>query len=122
MVGSYPRVRCSDNRGRVSSDAMKIVLGTRGSPLALAQADLVKQALDRLSEKPDVVVQVIRTTGDQRMDIRLSEPGPSISRGLFTKELEEALLRGEIDIAVHSLKDLPTELPTGLELGGVLGR
>jgi hydroxymethylbilane synthase len=101
---------------------MKIILGTRGSQLALAQADLVRQALERLSQKPQVSVQVIKTTGDQRMDIRLSEPGPSIAKGLFTKELEEALLRGEIDIAVHSLKDLPTDLPNGLVLGGMLER
>jgi hydroxymethylbilane synthase len=101
---------------------MKIILGTRGSQLALAQADLVKQALEGLSQKPEVSVQVIKTTGDQRMDIRLSAPGPSIGKGLFTKELEEALLRGEIDIAVHSLKDLPTNLPKGLALGGMLER
>jgi hydroxymethylbilane synthase len=106
----------------MSPDVMKIILGTRGSQLALAQADLVKQALNRLPEKPEVVVEVIKTTGDQRMDIRLSEPGPLIDKGLFTKELEEALLLGKIDIAVHSLKDLPTALPPGLELGGVLGR
>jgi hydroxymethylbilane synthase len=101
---------------------MKIILGTRGSQLALAQAELVKQALERLHEKLDVEVRVIKTTGDQRMDIRLSEPGPLIGKGLFTKELEEALLREEIDVAVHSLKDLPTNLPSGLELGGVLAR
>lgn len=99
-----------------------IILGTRGSQLALAQAELVKQALERLPAKPEVIVQVIKTTGDQRLDIRLSELGPSISKGLFTKELEEALLRGEIDIAVHSLKDLSTDLPAGLELAGVLAR
>jgi len=101
---------------------MKIVLGARGSQLALAQTELVKQALEQLPEKPEVIVQVIETTGDQRLDIRLSEPELSIGKGLFTKELEEALLRGEIDIAVHSLKDLPTDLPMGLELAGVLAR
>src|ERR1700681_232114 len=101
MAGSHPPVRGDAECDRVSSDVMKIILGTRGSQLALAQADLVRQALERLFQKPQVSVQVIKTTGDQRMDIRLSEPGPSIAKGLFTKELEEALLRGEIDIAVH---------------------
>jgi len=101
---------------------MTIVLGTRGSCLALAQTELAKQALERLPEKPRVMVEIIKTTGDQRLDIRLSRPGPKIDQGLFTKELEEALLRREIDVAVHSLKDLPTTLPTGLELAATLPR
>jgi hydroxymethylbilane synthase len=101
---------------------MTIVLGTRGSRLALAQTELVKQAIERLAEKPKVMVEIIKTTGDQRLDIMLSHPGPKIDQGLFTKELEEALLRREIDLAVHSLKDLPTALPTGLELAATLPR
>jgi hydroxymethylbilane synthase len=101
---------------------MTIVLGTRGSRLALAQTELAKQAIERLPERPKVMVEIIKTTGDQRLDIRLSHPGPKIEQGLFTKELEEALLRREIDIAVHSLKDLPTALPTGLELAATLPR
>jgi hydroxymethylbilane synthase len=103
-------------------EVMTIVLGTRGSRLALAQTELAKQAIERLSEKPKVMVEIIKTTGDQRLDIRLNHPGPKIEQGLFTKELEEALLRREIDMAVHSLKDLPTALPAGLELAATLPR
>lgn len=99
-----------------------VILGTRGSRLALAQAQLVQQALERLPERPEIVVRIIRTTGDRRLDISLSRPGPKIARGLFTKELEEALLGQEIDVAVHSLKDLPTELPAELELAATLPR
>jgi hydroxymethylbilane synthase len=99
-----------------------IILGTRGSRLALAQAELVKQALERLPKRTEIVVRIIRTTGDQRLDISLSRPGTKIGRGLFTKELEEALLSREIDIAIHSLKDLPTELPPELALVATLPR
>ncbi len=99
-----------------------IVLGTRGSQLALAQAELVKQALERLTEHCEIRVQIIRTTGDRRLDVSLSQSGPKIGRGLFTKELEEALLNREIDVAIHSLKDLPTELPPELELAATLPR
>jgi hydroxymethylbilane synthase len=99
-----------------------IVLGTRGSRLALAQAQLAKGAFERLPERPEAVIQIITTTGDRRLDINLSQPGAIIEKGLFTKELEEALLAGEIDVAVHSLKDLPTELPPDLELAATLPR
>jgi hydroxymethylbilane synthase len=99
-----------------------VILGTRGSRLALAQALLVQQALERLPESPEIVVRIIRTTGDRRLDISLSRPGPKVAKGLFTKELEEALLSAEIDVAVHSLKDLPTELPSELELAATLPR
>jgi hydroxymethylbilane synthase len=99
-----------------------VILGSRGSRLALIQASLVKQALEQLPEKVEIVLQIIRTTGDRRLDLSLSQPGPKIARGLFTKELEDALLRGEIDVAVHSLKDLPTELPPELELSATLPR
>jgi hydroxymethylbilane synthase len=99
-----------------------LILGTRGSRLALAQAELVKEALERLPGQAEIVVQIIRTTGDQRLDISLSHPGPKIDKGLFTKELEEALLSREIDVAIHSLKDLPTELPPELKLSATLPR
>jgi len=101
---------------------MTIVLGTRGSRLALAQTEIVRQAIGQLPERPEVMRQIIKTTGDQRLDIRLTLPGPRIDQGLFTKELEEALQRREIDVAVHSLKDLPTMLPEGLELAASLPR
>jgi hydroxymethylbilane synthase len=99
-----------------------LILGTRGSQLALAQAELVQQALERLPERPEIVVRIIRTTGDRRLDISLSQPGPKLGRGLFTKELEEALLGREIDVAIHSLKDLPTELPPELLWAATLPR
>jgi hydroxymethylbilane synthase len=99
-----------------------IILGSRGSRLALAQAELAKQAVERLSERPEAIIRIITTTGDRRLDINLSEPGPKIDKGLFTKELEEALLSGEIDVAVHSLKDLPTEFRPELELVATLPR
>jgi hydroxymethylbilane synthase len=101
---------------------MTIVLGTRGSRLALAQTEIVRQAIGQLPERPEVMTQIIKTTGDQRLDIRLTRSGPRIDQGLFTKELEEALQRREIDVAVHSLKDLPTMLPEGLELAASLPR
>jgi hydroxymethylbilane synthase len=99
-----------------------VILGTRGSQLALAQSELVKQALERLPERPEILVRIVRTTGDRRLDINLSQAGPKLGKGLFTKELEEALLSREIDVAVHSLKDLPTELPSELELAATLPR
>jgi len=101
---------------------MAIILGTRGSQLALAQAELAKQAVERLPERPEAIIRITATTGDRRLDINLSQPGPKIDEGLFTKELEEALLSGEIDVAVHSLKDLPTELQPELELAATLPR
>jgi hydroxymethylbilane synthase len=99
-----------------------IILGTRGSQLALAQAELAKRAVERLPGRPEAVIRVTATTGDRRLDISLSQFNPKIGKGLFTKELEEALLAGEIDIAVHSLKDLPTDLPPDLELAATLPR
>jgi hydroxymethylbilane synthase len=99
-----------------------IVLGTRASQLALAQAEVVKRALESLPEKLEVRIESIRTTGDQRLDIDISKSGSKLGKGLFTKELEDALLRRRIDIAVHSLKDLPTELLPELELAATLPR
>src|SRR5262249_11837219 len=99
---------------------MTIVLGTRGSRLALAQTEIVRQAIEQLPERPEVMKQIIKTTGDQRLDINLIRPGPRIDQGLFTRELEEALQRREIDVAVHSLKDLPTNMPDGIEVGARL--
>jgi hydroxymethylbilane synthase len=89
-------------------------IGTRGSPLALAQAH--ETAL-RLGVPCEIVV--IQTTGDLVQDKPLSMLG---GKGLFTKEIEEALLKGEIDLAVHSAKDMPTELPSGLVLSAFLER
>lgn len=99
----------------------KLILGTRGSDLALVQTRDVAARLAALH--PDLVLEekIIKTTGDKRLDVSLSKPG-SLDKGLFTKELEDALLRGEIDAAVHSLKDLPTDQPPGLVLAAVLER
>jgi hydroxymethylbilane synthase len=101
---------------------MKMVLGTRGSPLALAQAEIAGDLLSQLAGIERVERKIIKTTGDRRLDLRLSDSGKKFARGLFTKELEECLLSGQIDVAVHSLKDLPTELPEGLTIGAVLPR
>ena len=87
-------------------------LGTRGSPLALAQANDVAARLRQLGV--EVALVPIRTEGDRLLDARLATIG---GKGLFVKEIEEALLAGAIDGAVHSLKDLPAELPAGLALG-----
>ena len=97
-------------------------IGTRGSPLALAQAELTKAALlaahaDLKAERVEIVP--IRTTGDKVQDRTLSEIG---GKGLFTKEIEEALFDGRIDLAVHSMKDMPTFLPPGLTIAAMLER
>jgi hydroxymethylbilane synthase len=103
------------------SPAKPLRIGTRGSPLALAQANetraLLAQAWDLPYEAFEVVI--IRTTGDRVIDRPLSQIG---GKGLFTKEIEEQLLSGDIDIAVHSMKDMPVEQPGGLVLDGYLTR
>ena len=95
------------------------IIGTRGSKLALAQAEQVKREL--LLAYPDLKVElrIIKTKGDKRLDLSLNASG---DKGLFTKELEEALFAEEIDCAVHSLKDLPVELCSGTSLGAILRR
>ncbi|HLY58560.1 MAG TPA: hydroxymethylbilane synthase [Stellaceae bacterium] len=98
-------------------------IGTRGSPLALAQADEVRLRLaaahPALREPGAVEIVTIRTTGDRVLDRPLAEIG---GKGLFTKEIEEALAAGTIDVAVHSMKDVPTVLPDGLVIDCVLPR
>jgi len=98
-----------------------LILGTRGSDLALAQTRIVAEKLRTAHPRLAIETKIIKTTGDQRLDVSLSAPG-TLDKGLFTKELEEALFAGEIDAAVHSLKDLPTEQPPGLILGAILER
>jgi hydroxymethylbilane synthase len=98
--------------------AQSIRIGTRGSPLALAQAGMVRDAL--MARWPGVAeIVTIRTSGDRIQDRPLSDAG---GKGLFTKEIEEALLAGSIDLAVHSAKDMPTLLPEGLMLAACLPR
>jgi len=99
----------------------KIRIGTRGSPLALVQANIVAKAIRHAHGlgPDDIDIVVIRTTGDRVQDRALSELG---GKGLFTKEIEEALLAGDIDMAVHSMKDVPTALPPGLAIPTLLPR
>ena len=96
-----------------------IIIATRGSALALAQANLIfdqcRAAFPRLAFE----IKIIKTTGDKLQTASLAQAGHSLPKGLFTKELEVALVRQKADLAVHSLKDLPTELPAGLTLGAV---
>lgn len=96
-------------------------IGTRGSPLALVQARMVRErlatALGRAADS--IEIKIIRTTGDTIVDRPLAEEG---GKGLFTKEIEEALVRRDIDLAVHSAKDMPTFLPPGLALTACLER
>lgn len=96
-----------------------VVIGTRGSKLALWQADYIQARLE--AEYPDVTVtqKIITTTGDKILDVPLAKIG---GKGLFTKELETAMLKGEIDLAVHSMKDVPSEMPEGLVLGVITSR
>ncbi len=96
-----------------------LTIGTRGSALALAQANLVAGLIRKKFRGVAVRLQVTKTTGDKILDAPLAKIG---SKGLFTKELEDALLSRDIDLAVHSLKDLPPDLPAGLALGAVLKR
>jgi hydroxymethylbilane synthase len=111
-------------QGKPEKPVLKPVLtvGTRGSPLALAQA---QETRDRLLKahaglrEDQIAIRVIKTTGDQIQDRALAEAG---GKGLFTKEIEDALLSGEIDLAVHSMKDMPTALPMGLMMGAYLPR
>jgi hydroxymethylbilane synthase len=100
----------------------RIVIATRGSALALAQTNGVAAACRRASPDWDVEIKIIKTTGDKLQTASLSQPDPDLPKGLFTKELELALLAHEADLAVHSLKDLPTDLPEGLALGAVTTR
>ena len=101
----------------------KIVIGTRGSALAMWQANAVKEALAKISQYTDVEIKVIKTSGDwkpEQGEVRLD----SLKGGKaqFAKEIEEALLAGQIDIAVHSIKDMETILPEGLQLAYALPR
>lgn len=98
---------------------MSIKIGTRGSRLAVRQAEIVKEAIDQLGLPVLTELVIIQTTGDKILDRSLDKIG---GKGLFVKEIEEALWDGRIDMAVHSLKDVPEEMPSGLMIGAVLGR
>ena len=96
-----------------------IIIGTRGSQLALWQARFVAGQLQKSYPELRIEIKIIETTGDARLETALSKIG---DKGLFTRQIEEKLLNGEIDLAVHSLKDLPTTLPENLKIGAVLKR
>ena len=96
----------------------KIVIGSRGSQLALTQSRILQEALQKHHPDLESSIEVIRTTGDQTPQAELSKLAAS-AKGLFVKEIEEALLSHQIDLAVHSLKDLPTETPEGLTLAAI---
>jgi hydroxymethylbilane synthase len=99
-----------------------IYIATRGSALALAQANMVLAQCRKNFSGLNFELKIIKTTGDKLQTINLTNPNQAVTKGLFTKELEVAVLNGEADFAVHSLKDLPTELPEGLYLSGVSER
>lgn len=96
-----------------------LIIGTRGSALALWQAEYVQSVLQKKFPHRPVQIRIIKTTGDKILNQALSKIG---DKGLFTKEIETALLRGTIDVAVHSLKDLPTASPEGLVLSAITKR
>ena len=98
---------------------MPLVIGSRGSKLALWQAEWVKSRLGEFAPETEVRIEVIKTSGDVMLDVPLAAIG---GKGAFTKELEQALLEKRIDLAVHSLKDLPTVLPAGLAIAAVTER
>ena len=89
-------------------------IGTRGSALALAQATLVQNQIQDHHPQITVELEIIKTTGDKIQDVPLAKIG---GKGLFTKEIEMAILAGEVDLGVHSMKDVPTEVPDGLVIG-----
>ena len=96
-----------------------ITLATRGSALALAQANLVLAQCRTAFPRLRFELKIIKTTGDKLQTASLAQSGKNLPKGLFTKELEVALLKHRADLAIHSLKDLPTDLPAGLTLGAV---
>ncbi len=100
----------------------KLIIGTRGSALALAQVDLTEAALAKAFPGLKTDRRIFITRGDQKLDLNLLKAGEAGGKGLFTRELEDALVEGSIDLAVHSLKDLPGHNPPGLEISAVLER
>jgi len=99
--------------------SQKIVIGSRGSQLALWQANWVKSQLERLHSNVEINIRVIATSGDKIQDVPLAKIG---GKGLFVKEIEEALLVKEIDLAVHSMKDVPMQLPAELVVSVITKR
>ncbi|MEO8427366.1 MAG: hydroxymethylbilane synthase [Verrucomicrobiota bacterium] len=106
----------------MSSAERPIYIATRGSALALAQAQIVLSQCRAAFPQLSFDLKIIKTTGDKLQTASIAHPSEALPKGLFTKELEVSLLKNEADLAVHSLKDLPTELPAGLKLGAVSKR
>lgn len=102
----------------MSNGREKLIIGTRGSQLALWQSEYIKALLEAATGLP-VELRKIKTTGDKILDVPLAKVG---GKGLFTKELEVALLANEVDLCVHSMKDVPTNLPEGCVLAGMPAR
>jgi hydroxymethylbilane synthase len=111
------KTKIKKNKG--SNLKQKIIIGSRGSELALWQANFIKQQLEKKNRNVSVQIKIFKTQGDKILDVALSKIG---DKSLFTKELELALLKKEIDLAVHSLKDLQTQIPDGLKLSAVTKR
>jgi hydroxymethylbilane synthase len=103
-----------ENEDALTNRTLRI--GTRGSLLALKQSTMVKETLESLWSGLRVELHIIKTTGDKILDVPLAKVG---GKGLFVKEIEDALLAEEVDLAVHSIKDVPALLPLGLEIGAI---
>lgn len=97
----------------------RITIGSRASALALWQTEFVMSELKKSHPGLEIEIKKIKTTGDKILDVALAKIG---DKGLFVKEIEESLLRGEVDLAVHSMKDVPTNLPSGLCISAILER
>jgi hydroxymethylbilane synthase len=98
---------------------MNLKIGTRGSKLALTQAEFVAEKIKKIMPEAVIEIRIIKTSGDVMQDISLLKIG---GKGVFVKEIEDALLSNTIDLAVHSMKDVPTEIPDGLEFAAILQR
>jgi len=109
---------------RTSPIGVKLRIGSRGSQLALWQANHISALLRERGHEIEIEIEIIHTTGDKITDVPLAMVGTKggFGKGVFTKEIEEALAAGRVDLAVHSLKDLPTELPKGFEIAAITKR
>ncbi|MEF9426466.1 MAG: hydroxymethylbilane synthase, partial [Candidatus Mariimomonas ferrooxydans] len=103
----------------IKRSSKKIVIATRGSKLAMWQANWIKTELEKKHPGIEVELKKIKTTGDKILDVPLAKVG---GKGLFVKEIEEALLRGDADLAVHSMKDVPADLPAELHIKAICKR
>ena len=93
-------------------------IGTRGSRLALAQSNMIRSSLEKACPGLEINIKIIKTTGDRFLEASPKELA-ALTKGIFVKEIEEALLDRSIDLAVHSLKDLPVQIPSGLRISAM---